>query len=642
MLLKDNAKTGNNLSSKVILMAEVILLVSAALFCSISIYRTRLDIRRAIWQRMLDISNCAAGSIDGDVLGAVSEANVGSDEYNDLYKKLAVFRDNSELEYIYSLKEDGNGEYIFTMDTDPDEPASYGDPVEYTDALASAGAGKSAVDEVPYSDQWGEFYSAYSPVFDSNGKVAGIIAVDFSTDWFDEQLSAQTKSTVISYIIMLLITLFIAAVLMTLTIRPFVKMHSQLLEEKVAAESANHAKSDFLANMSHEIRTPINTILGMNEMILREGRDSKEPSEEENVSDEEHITNIIGYASEVESAGNNLLAIINDILDFSKIEAGRMDLVEAPYRIRSLIGELRTMLSLKAKDKGLELMIEIDRDLPDELIGDAVRVRQILTNLLNNAIKYTDHGHVFMKVGGTAGSDGKFLLRADVEDTGIGIKKQDMQKLFDRFQRLEMERNSTVEGTGLGLVITQRLLGMMGGSITVDSKYGKGSTFTVRIPQNIVEEPGAEELGEKRPEEETIGTAARKSFTAPTARILVVDDTRTNLMVVTCLLKKTQVMVDTADSGAESVKLAAENAYDVILMDQRMPEMDGTEALHRIRETEGGACCDTPVICFTADAVVGAKDKYLEEGFSDYITKPVDGYNLEKMLLKYLPAEKVS
>ena len=269
--------SGNNLSTKIILMVEVILLISSTLFCSVSVYRERTAIRKAIQQRMLDIANCASGSVNGDVLKTITKDKVGSHEYNDIYNTLAVFRDNVELEYVYAISEVGDSKFIFTMDTDPVNPGMFGDEVKYTEALSKAGKGTAAVDEVPYSDAWGEFYSAYSPVFDSKGDVAGIIAVDFSADWFDGQLSDQMRESVFSYLIILLISLLVAAVLALITVKPFVRMQSELFKEKTRAESANQAKSDFLANMSHEIRTPINAVLSMNEMILRESKENDTP-----------------------------------------------------------------------------------------------------------------------------------------------------------------------------------------------------------------------------------------------------------------------------------------------------------------------------------------------------------------------------
>lgn len=592
---------------------------------------------------MLDIANCAAASVNGDVLKLLSDDNVGGEESKEIYKTLAVFRDNVELTYVYCIKRESEGHYIFTLDLDPLTPASYGEEVEFTEALDSAGHGKSAVDEIPYTDRWGEFYSAYSPVFDSSGNVAGVVAVDFAVEWFDSQLSAQTRSTISSYLIILIFCLLVGGILALLTVRPYVRQQGELLEEKVRAESANHAKSDFLANMSHEIRTPINAVLGMNEMILREDRRALN-TDDKNIDCEtakDALKNIGVYAADVENAGHNLLALVNDILDFSKIEAGRLDLVEAPYKLTSILNNLSNMVLFKAQDKGLNFIIDVDETLPNELLGDEMRVKQILTNILNNAVKYTEKGHVKLSIKGEKQNDDKILLTVEVEDTGIGIKEQDRAKLFKQFQRLEMEKNSTVEGTGLGLVITQRLLEMMGGSIYVESEYGKGSVFTVQIPQKIVSENAVGDFQERFKANVMEAKTYRESFRAPSAHILIVDDTRINLTVATNLLKNTGIQIDTATGGAQAVNMAEKNLYDVILMDQRMPEMDGTEALHRIRATEGGKSKDMPVICLTADAVVGAKERYLAEGFSDYLTKPIDSYELEKMLIKHLPVKKV-
>lgn len=632
---------GNRLSTKIIIMVECILLVSSILFCSVSIYRSRVGIRKAIQQRMLDIANCAAGSVSGEVMKNFTEDQVGSVAYNKVYDTLAVFRDNVELEYVYCIKEDEPGRFIFTMDTDQISPASYGDSVEYTEALAKAGSGIASVDEVPYTDQWGSFYSAYSPVFDSTGKVVGIVVVDFSSDWFDGQLASQTRSMVLGYVVILLFSLLFAGILSFLIVKPYVKAQGELLEEKFRAESASNAKSDFLANMSHEIRTPINAVLGMNEMIIREDNRALDVVESDPMLAQEALENINVYAGDVKKAGHNLLAIVNDILDFSKIEAGRMELTEAPYQLSSLINDINNMIQFKAQDKGLAFKVEVDPSLPDELSGDEVRVRQILTNLLNNAVKYTDKGSVILKIRGKKQDDNTLILTIVVWDTGIGIKPEDKEQLFNKFERLEMERNSTVEGTGLGLAITHNLTELMGGNIEVESEYGKGSIFTVNIPQKIVSESKLGDFQTRLKDNAPGNRPYKESFRAPDATILIVDDTRINLTVAVNLLKNTKMKIDTATSGEEAVNMASKYKYDVIFMDQRMPGMNGTEAFHKIRGTENGASKDVPVICLTADAVIGAKERYLTEGFSDYLTKPIDNFALEKILMKYLPDEKV-
>ena len=413
-----------------------------------------------------------------------------------------------------------------------------------------------------------------------------------------------------------------------------------------AARQASEAKTDFLANTSHEIRTPINAVLGMNEMILRETDRAEKIKDSDPEAFRESFRKIRNYSGNVDSAGSNLLAIINDILDFTKIEEGRMDIVPTEYRLSAVLNDVSNMINFKAKQKNLTFITDVDKNLPDNLYGDVVRVRQAITNVLNNAVKYTDEGSVSLTVAGNEGEkteDGKRTVRLviSVKDTGIGISEKDIGKLFGKFERVDLEKNSTKEGTGLGLAITKMLLEMMDGTITVESKYGKGSTFTITIPQIVLSD---EPVGDfKETFEKTLGEkkSYHESFRAPEARVLAVDDTKMNLIVVTEFLRDTGINLDTAGGGREAIKLSLENKYDVILMDQRMPEMDGVETLNEIRKHKDGPNIDTPVICLTADAVVGARSRYISKGFNDYLTKPIDSVYLEAMLRKYIPAEKI-
>ena len=417
----------------------------------------------------------------------------------------------------------------------------------------------------------------------------------------------------------------------------------ELEKARETADQANKAKSDFLAEMSHEIRTPINAVLGMNEMIQRESvRGETVLSAAEQTESFRHISD---YAGNIEEAGGNLLSIINDILDFSKIEAGRMRLVENNYELSMLLGDVSNMISFRVREKGLEYSLIVDESIPNLLYGDKVRVRQISTNLLTNAYKYTEQGSIRLEVraDGDAFRPGDTItLKITVRDTGIGIREEDLRKLFTKFQRVDLERNSSVEGTGMGLAITSSLLAMMGGSISVKSTYGEGSAFTVVLPQKVV---SCEPLGNIHTTDGKGGRHGhryRESFRAPDCRILVVDDTRMNIAVTVGLLQKTGLQMDTAQKGEDALEMLRKTPYDLVLMDQRMPGMDGIETLHRLRGDKSGPNAEIPVICMTADAIIGAKERYTGVGFTDYLPKPVNGEALERMIVRYLPADRVT
>ncbi|MCR5590687.1 MAG: response regulator [Lachnospiraceae bacterium] len=393
--------------------------------------------------------------------------------------------------------------------------------------------------------------------------------------------------------------------------------------EKLAADEANRAKSGFLADMSHEIRTPINAILGMNEMILRKAGDPE----------------VLSYSRNIKSSGRNLLHLINSILDFSKIEDGKMEIVPVRYSISTLITYLVNSVNERVREKKLDFIVNVDPKLPSELYGDDSRIDQVILNLLTNAVKYTHEGSVTLTVEGKEKKDDMILLSVEVKDTGIGIRESDMERLFESFERLDVIRNRNIEGTGLGLSIVTKLLYLMGSALRVSSEYGKGSVFSFDLWQKIESSEPIGEYSVSASVEEP-SDSYRESFHAENARVLIVDDTKMNIMVAENLLKDTGLTIDTAMSGKDAIELCEKNAYDVILLDQRMPGMDGTETLTTIR-ARGGLNADTPAICLTADAIRGAKERYMAEGFTDYLAKPVEGRELEKMMLRYLPADKV-
>lgn len=395
--------------------------------------------------------------------------------------------------------------------------------------------------------------------------------------------------------------------------------------EKNAA--ANQAKSAFLANMSHEIRTPINAVLGMDEMILRESEDQT----------------ILGYAANIKHAGSNLLEIVNEILDFSKIEAGKMEIIPENYDISSLVVDLVNMISERANNKNLEFNLAADPNLPKTLFGDSVRIKQCVLNLLTNAVKYTREGSVTFSVGfeKISGVSDKIRLSVSVKDTGIGIKNEDMEKLCSPFERIEEEKNKTIEGTGLGMSIVTRLLSMMGTKLEVKSVYGEGSEFSFNVEQSVVDWTSVGDINEAYKKNAIQMAGYKEKLHAPKAHLLFVDDTEMNLEVIKGLLKKTGIKIDTALSGKKTLELVKENVYDILFIDHRMPEMDGIETLHAMQALEENKCKGKPCIALTANAISGVKQMYLSEGFTDYLSKPVDPEKLENVIRKYLPQDYI-
>lgn len=397
-------------------------------------------------------------------------------------------------------------------------------------------------------------------------------------------------------------------------------------QQKQEIEELNRAQNRFFSSMSHEIRTPINTIIGLNEMILRE-----------TTSDE-----IAADAKDIQTASKMLLALINDILDMSKMESGKMDIVSVSYHVGDMLSEIVNMIWVRAKEKGLEFHIDVDQKMPSQLQGDEVRIKQILINVLNNAVKYTAEGAVTLSIQCRRQEHGCAQIVYSVADTGMGIKKENLPYLFSAFKRVDEEKNRHIEGTGLGLSIVKQLVDLMGGDISVNSVYTKGTTFIITLPQEIVSD---EEIGDMDIEARHAINARKyyqRSFEAPGAHILIVDDNDANLMVEAKLLRDTKVQTETAGSGTECLQKTLKNRYDVILMDHLMPEMDGIACLHEIRAQAGGLNQETPVIVLTANAGGENQKLYKREGFDGYLTKPVTGGQLEAELLRHLPEEIVT
>ena len=424
----------------------------------------------------------------------------------------------------------------------------------------------------------------------------------------------------------LIVSVFIFVIIL-LQNKIFVHETETVEKQKKEIEELNVAQNRFFSNMSHEIRTPINTIIGLNEMILRE-RIPDEAAED---------------AVRMQSAGRMLLSLVNDILDMSKIESGHMEIVPAPYSTEKMLSEVANMIWFSAREKGIDFQLDIDGAIPARLVGDETRVKQILVNLLTNSVKYTPKGGVTLSVQceRAAASESAALITFSVSDTGIGIKEENIPYIFNVFRRVDLERTNYIEGTGLGLAIVKQLVDLMGGTVDVNSIYTRGSTFIVAIPQEV-EGDGvidAASIGAKGALSNSRHGAIR--FTAPKARVLIVDDNEANLMVAEKLLRDTQARIDTALSGSECLRMTAEKRYDVIFMDHLMPKMDGIECLREMRRQDKGLNSETPVVALTANAGSEARALYMREGFDSVLVKPVTGRQLEDELLWHLPRELV-
>ncbi len=417
-------------------------------------------------------------------------------------------------------------------------------------------------------------------------------------------------------------------ILISLETPDFQKLQTSLEELEIAkneAQAANQAKSAFLANMSHEIRTPINAVLGMDEIILRECKD-------------EEIRN---YAARIKTSGNTLLSLINDILDFSKIESGKMEIMEVEYETASMLGELLQMLGPRAMEKGLQLFCHVDPSLPIKLRGDDVRIRQVITNLLTNAIKYTNEGIIKLNVKVVDLTEDSVRLRVSVKDTGIGIKKEDLSVLFESFRRVEEKKTRNIEGTGLGLAITSNLLHFMDSELMVTSVYHEGSDFYFEITQKIVNKEPIGDFMALLSKTKTKTLVFHESFTAPKAKLLVVDDNEMNLLVFKGLIKNMGCQIVTANSGEQAIQELMKTQFHLVFLDHFMPEMDGIETLEKIKEMPDISLEATPIVALTANAITGAKEMYMQAGFTDYLSKPIIGKNLEDMIRKYLPQELI-
>ena len=450
-----------------------------------------------------------------------------------------------------------------------------------------------------------------------------IIVGELHPEWFTKMPANYMQNDIMQSIV---IVSCIIGIIFKYQTYLYEKQQTKILETDRLLQVANDAKSQFLANMSHEIRTPINGIIGMNTMLLKE-------------LDNGNTEDVMEYAKNIQSASQTLLSLINDILDISKIESGKMEIVPVEYDLFSILNDCYNMNFIKALEKNLTLDLEIEESLPAILYGDEVHVRQIINNILSNDVKYTEKGNVLLRMSAAEQNEKDVVLRIEVKDTGIGIKEENLEKLFQNFTRVDVEKNRNIEGTGLGLSLTKKLIDLMGGEIQVQSEYGVGSIFTVILKQGVASTHKMGSFDEKyrayiQQEEKT-----NENRIAPSARVLLVDDVRMNLRVAQGLLSSTLATIDIAGGGEECLQMMHEKKYDIVFLDHMMPGLDGMATLKALKADNTHPNQNTPVIALTANAIVGAKEMYMNAGFSDYITKPIQEKEILDVFFDYVPCE---
>ena len=593
-----------------------------------STIRSRGIMDELLKNEMMEVARSAAISINGDDLASIDEGDEDTPEYKRLYEKLTVFLENTEAKYVYALRNDARGKYSFILDTDPVDPGKFGEEVEETEATREALLGLPSVDETPFEDRWGTFYSAYCPVYSSNGKVAGIICADFPAEWYEREVSTH-----LWYIIILAATAIVFTVIILFLIRYGTRHEAAIHEKKkeelsvarVEVQKANQRRTDFMKMMSHEIRTPINMVMGMNEMILRE---YVEPEIRED-------------ASKVRRAAITLLQMVEETLDISRVEDENSEPKSVRYDPLLLITDISDIIRERVAHTDVKFYTEIDDNIPSILMGDSMRIRQCLHILLNNSVYYTNIGEIHLALKREHVRDDDIWIRFSVSDTGVGVPEEAVERMLTTFSDDYAEDELTHGVVELGLSLINRNLRSMNSRLEYQ-RNKVGSTFYFILKQTVIDK---KPIGSYAKAKETMASQEQsvehKEYTAPDARILVVDDEDMNLLVVKSLLRSTKIQIDSTVSGEKALEYMAENTYDILIFDHLMQEIDGIELLRLIRENRGNPNSMVPCIVMTANTSEGAREGYLKVGFDAYLSKPLSKEYLESLLLRYLPRNKV-